>query len=262
MPVYADAEEMLRTHKPRILCIATHPDSHYEYCRLAVNLKVPVIICEKPLADSLGDARKIAALGKKATILTNHERRYSADYIKARDILASNVLGSVLSIRAVIYMGRKKRLIDVIWHDGTHLADAIMFLTGTVLKNRGHFGANLNSTKGTAWLEGRAGNIPVLIEAGAGRDHLVFEIEVSCERGKLRIGNGIFEVWKSEESPYAKDFRSLKLIEQGFSGPTGFFANMFADAVACAMKPGRQPVSSAVTGLRVIEYLSSVGTWR
>ena len=28
VPVYADAAEMLRIHKPQILSIATHPDSH------------------------------------------------------------------------------------------------------------------------------------------------------------------------------------------------------------------------------------------
>jgi predicted dehydrogenase len=35
VPVYADAAVMLREHKPGILVIATHPDSHEYYCRLA-----------------------------------------------------------------------------------------------------------------------------------------------------------------------------------------------------------------------------------
>jgi len=269
VPVYADAAEMLRLHAPQILAIATHPDSHYRYCRLAAASGVPVIICEKPLADNIKEARKIARLTHNGTvIITNHERRYANDYIRAKAILDEAALGRLLSVRAILYMGKTKRLIDVLWHDGTHLADAIMFLANGTLKHRRRWGAKLSANAGTAWLEGvlcaekSAMPIPVIIEVGAGRDHLVFEMEFSCEKGRLRIGNGIFEVWKSAPSPYAEKFRSLKRTGEVFNGPTGYFANMVLDAVACVQEPGRQPRSGAADGLRVIEYLNSVKTWR
>jgi predicted dehydrogenase len=266
---------MIREQNPHILVIATHPDSHYLYCRLAAEKQVPVVICEKPLADTLSAAKKIAALcgaGKRPGILTNHERRYSADYIKAKEILASEKLGELLSVRAVLYMGKNKRLLDVFWHDGTHLADAAMFLTGRVLKHRKNRGAKLKGAAGTAWLEGEltaiepkaAQNrdaIPFVMEVGAGRDHLVFELEFSCAKGRLRIGNGVFEVWESDESPYAEKFRSLKKTTAAFEGPTGYFANMIADAVSCVREKGRQPLSQAADGLAAIEYLNSVKPW-
>ena len=279
VPVYEDAEEMLRAQSPRIVVVATYPDSHYHYCRLAADFGVPVIVCEKPLADTISAARKIAALCSSSgpVIITNHERRYSADYIKAKEILAQGKLGNLLSVRAVLYMGRNKRLVDVFWHDGTHLADAIMFLSGLNLKHRRRWGAKLTASTGTAWLEGeleppkpeteRPSPIPVIIEIGAGRDHLVFEIEFSCAFGRLRIGNGLFEVWESGESLYAENFRSLKLTNQGFEGPTGYFANMIADACLLSTCPDgevpkKRPVSSARDGLAVIEYLNSVKAWR
>jgi len=268
VPVYADAAEMLRVHKPHILAIATHPDSHYHYCRLAAAFGVPVVICEKPLADTIGKARKIARLSLNGpVIITNHERRYAKDYIRAKTILDEAAYGRLLSVRAVLYMGKSKRLLDVLWHDGTHLADAIMFLTGATLKHRRRWGAKLTANTGTAWLEGelRGGKskqpVPVIMETGAGRDHLVFEIECSCERGRLRIGNGIFEVWESAPSPYAEQFRSLRQTGETIDGPTGYFANMVQDAAACAKEPGRLPRSGAVDGLRVIEYLNSVKAW-
>ena len=265
VPVYSDAKEMIQRQNPEILVVATHPDSHYYYCRLAAAHSVPVVVCEKPLADTLFSARKIAK--QDVTIITNHERRYSADYLKAKNILATYKLGTILSIRAVIYMGMNKRLLDVLWHDGTHLADAIMFLTGLALKHRRHWGAKLNQTSGTAWLQGEmvstgAESIPVIIEIGAKRDHLAFELEFSCTKGRLRIGNGIFEIWESGESPYAEKFRSLVKTCGTFEGPTAYFSNMIADAVSCVLEPGRKPVSSAGDGLAVIEYLHSVKTWR
>jgi len=271
VPAYSDAAEMIREQSPRIIVIATHPDSHYFYCRLAAEKQIPVVICEKPLADTLAAARKVAALGGagRSVILTNHERRYSADYIRAMEILASEKLGALLGVRAVLYMGKNKRLLDVFWHDGTHLADAAMFLSGRVLKHRKSRGAKLTQSVGNAWLEGellRPGQdrdaIPFVMEIGAGRDHIVFELEFSCAKGKLHIGNGVFEVWESDESPYAEKFRSLKRTIASFEGPTGYFANMIADAVSCVCEPGRQPISSAADGLAVIEYLHSVKPWR
>jgi predicted dehydrogenase len=271
VPVYANAEEMFRAHKPGILAIATHPDSHYHYCRLAADYGIQAVICEKPLADNIGEARKIARLAKNGpVIITNHERRYSEDYIRAKSVLDGGKLGLLLSVRAVLYMGRTKRLLDALWHDGTHLADAVMFLTGMTLKHKKRRGAKLSADAGTAWLEGILGTgkraqrkqVPVVIEIGAGRDHLVFEMEFSCEKGRLRIGNGVFEVWGSVPSPYAEKFRSLMQTDETFSGPTGYFANMVKDAAACVREPGRMPRSGAADGLRVIEYLHSVKAWR
>jgi predicted dehydrogenase len=270
VPVYKDADEMLRVHKPDILSIATHPDSHYRYCRLAADHGVPVVICEKPLADNIREARKTAKLAEKGkiVIITNHERRYSQDYINAKSVLDEEKLGRLLAVRACLYMGKTRRLIDQLWHDGTHLADAIMFLTSSRLKHRRLLGAKLKCKSGTAWLEGElrkdksAPNIPILMEIGAGRDHLVFEMEFSCEKGRLRIGNGVFEVWESVPSPYAEKFRSLQNTGEVFSGPTGYFANMLKDAIACVKDPSHSPVSRAIDGLRVIEYLNSVKKWR
>ncbi len=292
VPVYADAAEMLSVHQPRILAIATHPDSHYHYCRLAALAGIPVVICEKPLADNFRAARKIARLTKQETragqsgitqnapiIITNHERRYSRDYINMKEILtpcldaenaaASGGLGKLLSVRATLYMGKTRRLLDVLWHDGTHLADAIMFLTSSTLKHRRRWGDKLTARAGTVWLEGeltgqtrrKSAPIPAIIEIGAGRDHLVFEIEFSCEKGRLRIGNGVYEIWESVLSPYADKFRSLKRAAEIFEGPTGYFANMLSDAVECARTPEHLPQSSAADGMRVIEYLNSIQRW-
>jgi predicted dehydrogenase len=280
LPVYADAALMLAEQRPDILHIATHPGSHYFYCKLASRYGVKVVVCEKPLADTLSSARKIAALpdSGKITLRPNHERRYSADYREAAGILAGGELGDLLSVRGTLCMGKTRRLLDVLWHDGTHLADAAMFLTGSVLRHKNIRGAPLKSRSGTAWLLGElertvppapapppafppAAKIPFLLELGAGRDHILFELEFSCGRGRLRIGNGIFEVWKSVESPYALGFRSLEKSREGFSGATGYFSGMVEDAAACVRDRKRIPVSCAADGLRVIEYLHSVKPW-
>ncbi|MDR0585737.1 MAG: Gfo/Idh/MocA family oxidoreductase [Treponema sp.] len=271
--VYSDARLMLREQRPQILVVATNPDSHAEYCRIAASAGVPLVICEKPLADTVKNARSIVSLtqGKNFRVLVNHERRYSENYLRARAVIGEKRLGNLLSVRALLYFGKSRRLIDVLWHDGTHLVDAIVFLSGAGIRHRLAWGADLSGGEGTAWLLGsldgsgagdKAGGIPCVIEAGAGRDHLVFEIEFSFSRGRLRIGNGVYEVWESAPSSYAENFRSLEKTGETFTGKTGFFANMIADAVSCVKNPSLQPRSSARDGLAVIEYLASVKTPR
>ncbi|MDR2181178.1 MAG: Gfo/Idh/MocA family oxidoreductase [Treponema sp.] len=265
VPVYADAEAMLAAERPDIVHIATHPDSHYRYCALAARYGVTTAVCEKPLADTLGKAKKIAALAESGaiTVIVNHERRYSADYVEARKLLSDGCLGAILSVRGTLYMGLRRRLLDVLWHDGTHLADAAMFLCGGVLRHRKRWGVPLESRGGSAWLLGTvSGGIPFVLELGAGRDHLVFELSFSCEKGRLRVGNRVFEVWKSAESPYAEGFRSLEKIRGGFGETTGYFSGMLADAVACTRDRGRRPRSGASDALAVIRYLNGVKAWR
>ncbi|MDR3342729.1 MAG: Gfo/Idh/MocA family oxidoreductase [Treponema sp.] len=268
-PVYADPGAMLKAHGPQMLHIATHPDSHPRYCRLAADYQVPVVVCEKPLADTLTGAQEIAALHRKGgiKIITNHERRYSADYRTAKGILDTERMGRLLSVKAGLYMGKSRRLRNVLWDDGTHLVDVLMFLTGSLMRHEKTWGADLSDKAGSAFLGGylepvepehTRKAIPFIIEVGAERDHLVFELEFSCEQGRLRIGNGIFEVWESGPSPYAERFRSLRKTDETFDGPTGYFANMVQDAVACVREPGREPRSSALDGLRVIAYLNDV----
>jgi predicted dehydrogenase len=268
--VYRDAKLMLREQGPQILVVATDPDSHAEYCHIAAYSGAPLVICEKPLADTVKDARNIVSLTQsgKFRVLVNHERRYSENYRRARDIINTKRLGDLLSVRALLYFGKNRRLIDVLWHDGTHLVDTIAFLSGAKIRHQTAWGADLSGKTGTAWLlstlavSGNAGGktieIPCIIETGAGRDHLVFEIEFSFSAGRLRIGNGIYEVWESAPSPYAENFYSLEKTVETFTGKTGFFANMVADAVSCIKNPSLRPCSSAEDGLEVIEYLNSV----
>ncbi|MDR1787717.1 MAG: Gfo/Idh/MocA family oxidoreductase [Treponema sp.] len=268
VPVYADAAEMLRVHRPLVLHIAAPPGAHRSLCALAAGAGVSVIVCEKPLADSLSDARAIAALHRRGPcrVITNHERRYAEDYLRAKAVLDKGTLGEVLSIRGTLYMGQRRVLGRLLWHDGTHMADAIRFLGGGVLRHERAWGARLSAQEGTAFLAGALDRgsgrtkkrIPVLIEVGAGRDHLVFEIAFSCEWGALRIGNGVFSVMKSADAPYAEGFRALADTGERFTGPARAFANLASDAAACARDPTRVPASTALDGLAAVTYLRSV----
>jgi predicted dehydrogenase len=196
-------------------------------------------------------------------IIVNHERRYALDYQSVKRAIESEDLGVVMSAAAKLYMGKDRRIIDMLWHDGTHIADALSYLAGGGrLTHRKKFGAPLSSRAGTALLAGEIRGIPFSIEVGAGRDHIVFEIDISLSQGRARIGNGVYEILKSAESPYAKGFRSLAPERSGFPGQTAYFSRMVEDAARLCKGEIAEPLSSARDALHVIEYLSSVSRWK
>ena len=278
-PVFDSAERMLDEMHPRIVHIATHPETHLEYCLLAEQLRVPVVVCEKPLAGTLRHAKKIRAIHERGgtKIIVNHERRYARDYHAAKRMIASGDLGELCGITAALYMGKDRRILDMLWHDGTHIADCVSFLVDGKLAHKKTAGSPLAARQGSAFFLGevvplaqaqdtppsaQTAAIPFCLEVGAGRDHIVFEIALSFTQGRIRVGNGIYEIWKSVPSPYAKDFRSLTLCESGFNGATEYFSRMVQDAVRVCRDKNAQPLSSARDALRVIEYLTGIAKWK
>lgn len=262
-PVFQDMDRLIEETKPDIFFIATHPDTHLEIAQIAIAHGIAVIVCEKPLADTLKKAKKIVSYHEKklSKIIINHERRYSANYILAKKHIDEKTYGKLLSISANLYMGKKTRIIDVLWHDGTHMADAIMYLSGGILKKKKITG-NLRKKTGTAFIaaevNGSHGKIPVLIECGAGRDYLAFSFELSFESGMIRIGNGIYEEYKSAESPYYENFNSLIKCDTPKFEKTGYFENMIKDAVKATKEPYYQPLSTAADGFKAVKFLSSL----
>jgi predicted dehydrogenase len=256
--VFGSVEELLAATSPDILCIATHPDSHLRMVRAAAGAGVSVAVCEKPLAHSMREAKRIAGLHRvgSITVVTNHERRYSGDYLAVRDLVRQRTYGRLLSVRGTLYFG-SGRHDRVLMHDGTHMVDVINFLAGGRAQLTRRFG-RMRSRTSSAYLFGRIAGVPVVLEVGAERDHLVFEIELSFERGRARVGNGVLSFEGSEESPYYEGYRSLLPSDTPALSKTGYFANMIADAVRCVRDPGYEPVSSALDGLAAMRFITAM----
>jgi predicted dehydrogenase len=263
--VYPSAGTLLRKTRPHILHIATPPDTHLHMVEKAVQYGVFVCICEKPLAATLADAKRIAEIHESGRIkvLTNHERRYSADYMHAKTLVSEKTLGPLRAITAKISMENEQCLSAMLWNDGTHLVDIIRYLCCSRLEPEKLFGTLENKNE-TAHILARSENVPVLIEVGGGRDHYVFELDLGLASGRIRIGNGLYEEYRSEKSPYYEGFNSLKRMnvpckdpKQWPCGPTGFFTHMLEDAVLCA-RQNTEPVSSAKDGFLALWFIDRV----
>jgi len=258
--LFEHIDSLLNEVRPDILSIATPPHTHRRLVNKAARAGIPVVICEKPLAHSMRDARAIARLhtSGRMKIVVNHERRYSRDYQLVKAHVQSQRYGRLLSLRGTLYFGRTAAHRDALLHDGTHMIDIINYLTDSVCSVKRRYGSMRASTS-SALLFGKAGKIPLCIELGSERDHLVFELELSFEQGRIRVGNGVLAFEESSPSPFYQDYRSLLPADTPQVPTTGYFAGMLADAVRCCREPDYQPVSNAAASLEVMRFIRRSG---
>jgi len=255
--LYSSLEEMLENQPPDILHIASPTESHINLLSTALDYHVPLVILEKPVASEVEEALAILPRIKSSStrILVNHERRFSADYMHVRRRVEECTYGRLLSLQARLYMGRTKPVKDVLWHDGTHMVDIIRYLCGSNLEAL-HVQGDPYSSEDNVYLFGKAAGVDVLLDCSPGRDHLHFELELSFEQGRIRVGNGIYQEEKSCPSPYYEVYRSLLPQKKVFKR-TGYFRNMMAHAVELFDHQEMQSRSSFEEGIASIRNIQS-----
>lgn len=149
--VYGDYHELLEKEEFDFVDIATAPQVHREQVEAASAYGRP-ILCQKPLAPSLEDARAMVATCEAAGVMlsVNENWRWRSWYRALKRILETEVIGrvryvSIVKHRSIALPGfgmtpppisaepdamRQDRLIVYGW--GVHLFDLLRFLLGDV----------------------------------------------------------------------------------------------------------------------------------
>lgn len=250
--VYAELIPMLENHPVDILIIATPPQTHETLLEAASHFPLKAIILEKPLADTIESAESAAALARNVSVpvIINHERRFAHQYMHIKHIIESSRYGALLSVSLRLYMGGRRKFRDILYDDGTHMIDLAHYLCGDFRFS------NVFNDDDTIFAGGCAGGTVLCLECGRLRDHLVFEIDCSFEKGRIVAGNGYYREYESRKSPYYRNFRSL------IQGPvkfrkSGYFSQMFAHAcrVAEGAENSRSNCDDALFALERVEEI-------
>lgn len=140
---YLNARKMLEAERPDFVDIATTVSSHLSLVQLAAELNIPVI-CQKPFAKNLSDAKLMVQACEKAGVpLMVHENfRWQSAIKKVKEVLQSGLIGKAfwarISFRSAYdvfsgqpYLAEGERFI--VEDLGIHALDVARFLLGDVL---------------------------------------------------------------------------------------------------------------------------------
>ena len=251
---------MIKETAPDIVSIATPPETHKELLFSAVKNNVPVVICEKPLSDNIKDSKLMlnAINNSKTRCIVNHERRFSLDYIHVKKVIKSGKYGKLLAISGQLYMGKRRNPKDLLWDDGTHMLDIINYLTEDELYFVSKSGNAEKNSSETLIIQLRSNNIPITIQAGNSRNYILFELDLSFSKGRIRIGNGLYEEYISEPSPYYEKMRSLKLIRDINFDKTEYFSNMIKEAVKLVKQKDLVSISDIQQGYESVKLIDQI----
>lgn len=121
---YVNNAELLERERPDIVSIATWHGTHSELTIAAAGAGVKAILCEKPMAENLGDAAAMVEACERAGVklAIHHQTRFSPLYTAARELIAAGAIGQPLVFRWVTGGG--------LLNNGTHGVDICRYLLG------------------------------------------------------------------------------------------------------------------------------------
>lgn len=275
---YSSTKELLEKEKADIIVIAVNEDSHLQTALEVLAAKPRLVILEKPVALNTADGEKIVSAAEKydVPVLVNHERRFSEDYKLARQYIDQGKIGKIMCVNARLDSGlrvyaksEEESGAYSLLHDGTHLADIVTFLleknTGekNVLKNMKITNVTVDEEKAdvirnvTAKFESE--KCPDVNISISGRSrYFGFEVDLIGTEGRIKIGNGIFDFSRRQQSKLYTGFYSLEK-DRKIRPPkkTLYFSNMIQNAVD--FLDGREDLKSTLqTGMNTLSLLEAI----
>lgn len=136
---YTSLDEALAVEKPDIVCIATPAKTHIEILQKAIISGVKMIVCEKPIASSHGEAQAVAELLSRSsvTFVLNYQRRYFSLFKEAREAIVQGKLGAIQHVTSYYSNG--------LYNNGGHALDVIDFLLqDTIVSSQGFVGRGVH----------------------------------------------------------------------------------------------------------------------
>ena len=208
---YKSISQLMCSQNIDFISICTNTESHSQILREIIKYPIKGILCEKPIANNLENARAMITLCEERDILLtiNHGRRWHGTYLAAKKLLENGKIGKVKAVTS-IYSGE-------VFNIGTHLFDIIRMLiqkNPSVVSGVFHSSINNSDPNISGWIEFEDNIHCTLITNGA-RKNMIFEIDLIGTEGRIKILNNgeKIELYFFRESMIYTEFRELSAID-------------------------------------------------
>ena len=268
--IFSSSDDLYKgiSEKLDIITVAVNEDSHLSECLKAIQAQPRLVILEKPVALNSIEAEKIklAAEEYNVPVMVNHERRFAADYLAAKDYIKK--IGKLQSIHGELYSGLRIYAPQFeedgsysLLHDGTHLVDIIRFLLDEKLEKpiiTGLYRDDENTVRNFNAHFSTASCPDVSIFMSGRSRFFSFGLDILGTEGRICLGNGYAKFYQRRESKLYSGFYSLSRDRSvRLPKKTGYFSNMIQNAVDFldGTAPLKSPLEEAIEDLRILEEI-------
>jgi len=192
--LYTDYKEMLAKEHLDIVSVTTRTVSKPDIVINAAKSGVKGIYCEKPIANTLGEAEEMVAVCNEFEVkfAINASLRWEVFYSKAKELIGQGVIGKLSNI--VAYS------VGALSHMGSHLLDIVRFYADADVDwVVGHMdseesAASDNDLTGSGYIWFKNG-IRAFVNMSGGKC-VVRELDLLGDKGRIRaLNDARFELW-------------------------------------------------------------------
>ena len=205
-PAYQDVKTMLSLHHPQVISIATPTNLHHQVFQEVMNDKPEAVLCEKPISDSLKNARHMLELAEESecALLVNYTRRFDPGVILLKETIQNGEIGEIYKGTAWYSKG--------FLNNGSHFVDLLSFLFGGVEQIK-------VLDKGRKW-DGkdpepdvciRFGKIVIYFLSAREECFSLFDMELVGDRGMIRYTEGGASIEVRQSLPHP-DYSGYKIL--------------------------------------------------
>ncbi|MHC1773728.1 MAG: Gfo/Idh/MocA family protein [Flexilinea sp.] len=267
-PATTDFEKFF-AQKPDGVVICSENNVHLDMVERAIDAGIKNICCEKPLATTLEDSRKIVALAasRHVNLMTAFPMRFSAPVLEVKKSLDAGAFGKIYCFKAS-NEGRmpslyRKWFVDKNLAGGgalqdhlVHLTDLFRWITGSEVKSvyaqssqAFHTGEVDVETAGMAMLKFRNGVFASIDCSWSRPDYYPtwggLDFEVVTDRGALQV-----DAFKQNLTIFRHDIQNQAWVNWGSDANQGMI-----DEFAASIREQRQASINGEDGLRAVEVI-------
>lgn len=254
VPTYTEVERMLDECNPHIVSVSTPLENHYPTVIQCAKKRVKAIICEKPIAKTLREAKRMIDVCKRqgCLLFVNHTRRFDPLLNRVRGEIKNGIIGEIMQVTGYYTAG--------LFNTGTHLIDLLRMFLGEVSWVSSYREDRASSPSGdmnvNGWLMFRGGT-PAAIQALDVKDYSIFELRFLGRRGAVTIDRFGFSV---EYTPIRNcvDFANYKELDvdgRRREGNSRSFMKYLVDHVVGCLEGKLTPVSTGEDGMKTLQVL-------
>lgn len=207
-PWFDHVGDMLTTLQPDIISVCVPTEQHAALLRRIAKFKPKLVICEKPVTDSMNETKKIIREYKRLGIpvLVNHSRRFDGELAKIREQFKRGAFGKAISASMLYSHG--------ILNNGSHVLDVARWFFGEAKKIQ-PLHKHVDGLKHDPSVDAHLvfEKCPSLsLMSGDDRDYSIIEFDLLCEKARIRFadfGAPPIAIQFPRPDPLYKKYRTL-----------------------------------------------------